>query len=371
MGFNGAGRVLGAAALLVCLAGTDAFAPAFSGVEGIISGQLAARPSACRGPQPRTLHGAGPRMQVGKPILLCVHNHMRPGAMAPGRSHWCQSGPSLPPSSRLCTGRCWCQSGPSFPPPPVCGLALTLSLHPSLFLFLSISQVPQWVQVAATQQQRDPARLVPLKPLSEVLVVRMPEKKEFAEGEFAPGLLGLGQKINPGDWSEDMMKVKQLARDIGRYSEQQIFEMNFLGQGCRSYMVCEDSRTGEIVACAQLTRIQVGGYLYLTDDYQIQHVFVKEEYRRYGIANHMIHELLTRLKPTQRAWAFADKDSEAFFALFASGFVGITYKECGRVFPGALWVALWPFHRVGMSNPNNIFFAAEGRGTMAAYNPAG
>jgi GNAT superfamily N-acetyltransferase len=231
--------------------------------------------------------------------------------------------------------------------------------------------VVQWVQAAATQQQRDPARLEPLKPLSEVLVIRMPEKPDFADDEYAPGLLGLGQKMNPGDWSKDMEKVKQLARDIGGYSEQQIFQMNFLSQGFRSYMVCEDARTGDIVGCAQLTRIQVGGYLYLTDDYQIQHVFVKEEYRRLGIANHMIHELLTRLKPTQRAWAWADRDSEPFYALFASGFVGITYKECGRVFPAALWAALWPFHRVGLSKPNNVFFATEGRGTMAAYNPAG
>ncbi len=111
--------------------------------------------------------------------------------------------------------------------------------------------------------------------------------------------------------------------------------------------------------------------MYLKDDLQIQHVFVKEEYRRLGIANHMVHALLQRIQPTQRAWAWADKDSEAFFALFASGFVGITYKECGRVFPFFLWALLWPFHRIGLSRPNNVFFAAEGRGGMAAYNPAG
>ena len=82
-------------------------------------------------------------------------------------------------------------------------------------------------------------------------------------------------------------------------------------------MVAEDTRTGEIVGCAQLTRIQVGGYLYLSDDLQIQHVFVKPEYRRLGIANHMVHELLGRVKPSQRAWAWADRESDAFYALFA------------------------------------------------------
>jgi len=85
----------------------------------------------------------------------------------------------------------------------------------------------------------------------------------------------------------------------------------------------------------------------------------------------MVNTLLDRVKPTQRVWAWADKETPAFFALFASGFVGITYKECGRVFPAVLWALLWPFHRVGLSKPNNVFFATEGRGDMGAYNPAG
>jgi GNAT superfamily N-acetyltransferase len=177
--------------------------------------------------------------------------------------------------------------------------------------------------------------------------------------------------MNPGDWSPDMAQVKSLCRQVGGYQDKDIFELSFLGQGYRSYVVAEDTRTGEIVGCAQLTRIQVGGYLYLTDDLQIDKVFVKEEYRRLGIANHMVHTLLQRIKPNQRAWAWADKDSEAFFAFFASGFVGINYRECGRVFPIFLWALLWPFHIVGLTKPNNVFFATEGRGGMDAYNPAG
>jgi len=149
----------------------------------------------------------------------------------------------------------------------------------------------------------------------------------------------------PGDWGPDMQAVKKLCREVGGYGDQEIFQMSFLSQGYRSYVAAEDTRTGELVACAQLTRIQVGGYLYLTDDLQIQHVMVKEEYRRLGIANHMVNTLLQRVKPTQRAWAWADRETEAFYAFFASGFVGITYKECSRVFPLVLWALLWPFHR--------------------------
>ena len=199
------------------------------------------------------------------------------------------------------------------------------------------------------------------------------QKKEYGTAELAysSGFLGVQQKVNPGDFSPDMMKVFELAREVGGYGDQEIFQMQYLGQGFRSYVVAEDTRSGEIVGCAQLTRIQVGGYLYLTDDLQIQHVFVKPQYRRLGIANHMVHELLGRVKPNQRAWAWADRESDAFYALFASGFVGITYQECGRVFPFILWLLLWPFHRVGLTKPQNVFFAAEGRGDMGAYNPAG
>lgn len=234
-------------------------------------------------------------------------------------------------------------------------------------------QMPKWVEIAASQQGRDPARLAPLKELDPAIVVRMSEKKDFESGEtpYADGLLGIGQRVNPGDWSPDMMRVCDLARNIGGYDDKDIFQMMMLGQGWRSYIVAEDTRTGEIVGCAQLTRIQVGGYLYLTDDLQVQHIFVKEEYRRLGIANHMVNTLLDRVKPTQRVWGFADKETPAFFALFASGFVGITYTECGRVFPAVLWALLWPFHRVGLSKPDNVFFATEGRGDMSAYNPAG
>ena len=174
-------------------------------------------------------------------------------------------------------------------------------------------QVRQWVDVAAEQQGRDPARLAPLKPLPDCLVVRELEKPVFGEGglEFAGGLLGVGQKVSPGNYGPDMNKVKQLCVDVGGYGAKELFEMNFLGQGFRSYVLAEDTRTGEVVGCAQLTRVQVGGYLYLTDDLQIDRVFVKEEYRRIGLANHMINALLQRVKPSQRAWMFADKDTPA------------------------------------------------------------
>lgn len=234
-------------------------------------------------------------------------------------------------------------------------------------------QVRQWVDVAAEQQGRDPARLAPLKPLPDCLVVRELEKPVFGEGglEFAGGLLGVGQKVSPGNYGPDMNKVKQLCVDVGGYGAKELFEMNFLGQGFRSYVLAEDTRTGEVVGCAQLTRVQVGGYLYLTDDLQIDRVFVKEEYRRIGLANHMINALLQRVKPSQRAWMFADKDTPAYMTAFASGFVAINYSACGRVFPLFLWALLWPFHIQGLTKPNGIFFAAEGRGGVDAVNIAG
>ena len=40
----------------------------------------------------------------------------------------------------------------------------------------------------------------------------------------------------------------------------------------------------------------------------------------------MVHGLLERLKPTERAWALVPKDSIPFNFFFSAGFVGITYK---------------------------------------------
>ncbi|EKX33413.1 hypothetical protein GUITHDRAFT_120417 [Guillardia theta CCMP2712] len=158
---------------------------------------------------------------------------------------------------------------------------------------------------------------------------------------------------------------------MGGYGKIDEFKMYFLEQGWRSYLVAEDTNTGEVVGCAQLTRIQLGGYFYIKDDLQIKNLFVKPEYHRMGIANHLIHGLLQRLKPRERAWSLASKDSEAFFLLFASGFVGLTWSEVGRVFPGLLWWLMWPFHLQRLADPSTIYFAAEGRGDDKAYNPAG
>ena len=85
----------------------------------------------------------------------------------------------------------------------------------------------------------------------------IPQKKAFSENTYAEGALGIAQRANPGDWSPDMMKVTELSREIGGYGDKEIFQMMMLGQGFRSYIVAEDRRTGEIVGCAQLTRIQV------------------------------------------------------------------------------------------------------------------
>jgi hypothetical protein len=93
--------------------------------------------------------------------------------------------------------------------------------------------------------------------LALILCVLIPQKKAFSENTYSDGALGIAQRANPGDWSPDMMKVTELSREIGGYGDKEIFQMMMLGQGFRSYIVAEDRRTGEIVGCAQLTRIQV------------------------------------------------------------------------------------------------------------------
>mmetsp|Transcript_54918 Transcript_54918/g.132955 ORF Transcript_54918/g.132955 Transcript_54918/m.132955 type:complete len:286 (-) Transcript_54918:136-993(-) len=228
-----------------------------------------------------------------------------------------------------------------------------------------VMQVWNFIPDAAAAQQRDPARLMPLKALPPNIVVRPAFKK--AE----PPYQTLMERANPGDFGPDMMDVVQLGKDVGGKGPQDVFQQLFMDQGWRSYLVAEDINTGEIVGCAQLSRIQVGGYVYLTDDLQIKNLYVKDGYRRLGVANHLIHNLLGRLKPTERAWAFCEQDSDPFFTFFSSGFVGIKWAEAGMVFPGALWFFLWPFHFQRFKYPNTVYFAAEGRGGGDAFNPAG
>jgi len=227
-------------------------------------------------------------------------------------------------------------------------------------------QYKNWVDVAAEVQQRDPQRLMP-RPLNPRIVIRPCEKKTEP---FSEGFMGYIEKFNPGDYGDDFQAVIELLRGNG-YSNSEVFQMLFLDQGFRSYLMAEDSETGEIVGCAQLSRIQVGGYVYMTDDLQIKHLYVKPEYRGLGIANNMVHELLTRIKPNQRAWSFVSKDTPEFNFFFSAGFVGITWSEAGKVFPGVLWAFLWPFHQQRLKVPDTIYFAAEGRGDENAYNPAG
>ena len=50
-------------------------------------------------------------------------------------------------------------------------------------------------------------------------------------------------------------------------------------QGYRSYIIAEDIDRGEVIGCCQINRIQVGGYLYLTDDLILKNLYVKEGYR--------------------------------------------------------------------------------------------
>ena len=61
-------------------------------------------------------------------------------------------------------------------------------------------QVRQWVETAATDQGRDPVRLMPLKPLPDVIRIRTLVRPDFKGGEmaYADGLLGIGQKMNAG-----------------------------------------------------------------------------------------------------------------------------------------------------------------------------
>eukprot|EP00283_Hemiselmis_rufescens_P024869 CAMPEP_0173440282 /NCGR_PEP_ID=MMETSP1357-20121228/22573_1 /TAXON_ID=77926 /ORGANISM="Hemiselmis rufescens, Strain PCC563" /LENGTH=283 /DNA_ID=CAMNT_0014405749 /DNA_START=77 /DNA_END=928 /DNA_ORIENTATION=+ len=228
-----------------------------------------------------------------------------------------------------------------------------------------VMQVWNWIPDAATAQQRDPARLMPLKPLPPNIVIRPAFKK--AEEPYQ----SIMQRANPGDFGPDMTDIVEICKDIGGKNSGDVFQMLFMDQGWRSYLVAEDINTGEVVACAQLSRIQVGGYVYMTDDLQIKNLYVKEGYRRYGLANHLIHNLLGRLTETQRAWAFCEKETDPFYLFFSSGFVGINWGEAGRVFPGALWLFLWPFHVQRLKFPNAVYFAAEGRGGDGAVNPAG
>lgn len=187
---------------------------------------------------------------------------------------------------------------------------------------------------------------------------------------MAEGFRGQLQKVNAGDYSVDMDSVCKLIEESGA-SGSDIFTMKYLDQGWRSWLVAEDTANGEIIGCAQLTRIQVGGYLYLMDDLLIKRLYVKEEYRRLGIANHLVHNLLLRLTPSQRAWSFVNRDTVPFIFYFASGFVGVTWSEAGRVIPGILWLLLWPFHQQRLGNDKVVYMAAEGRGGADAVNVAG
>ena len=67
-------------------------------------------------------------------------------------------------------------------------------------------QLWDWVPAAAAQQQRDPARLMPLKPLPSNIVIRMASKK--AQEPFE----GIMERLNPGDFGPDMKDVVKVGR---------------------------------------------------------------------------------------------------------------------------------------------------------------
>lgn len=51
------------------------------------------------------------------------------------------------------------------------------------------------------------------------------QKKDYSAGGYASGLLGIWQRVNPGDWSPDMMNVCDLAREVGGYGDTDIFQV--------------------------------------------------------------------------------------------------------------------------------------------------
>ncbi|CAK9017954.1 Carbonic anhydrase (Carbonate dehydratase) [Durusdinium trenchii] len=110
---------------------------------------------------------------------------------------------------------------------------------------------------------------------------------------------------------EDLEEVYKLREANGDLQEPAALQRLF-GQGYASYVLA--SVEEDIVACAQLGRLAVGGYFVLRCDFVINTVLVKPEFRRQGLGRALVEELLHRLpggKDPFSAWAVVDSENQA------------------------------------------------------------
>lgn len=95
----------------------------------------------------------------------------------------------------------------------------------------------------------------------------------------------------------------------------------------KASLEAEASTREPVVACSQLGRLAIGGYIILRNDYLITSVLVREAWRRRGVGTALVQELLHRLprrgldsgRQIYHAWAFTGSDAGAAFLRAAGG----------------------------------------------------
>ncbi|CAE7633358.1 unnamed protein product [Symbiodinium sp. CCMP2592] len=128
--------------------------------------------------------------------------------------------------------------------------------------------------------------------------------------------------LKPGKDTEDMGAVYRLQREVGGVPELMVALQPLIGQGYASYVIAEAGK--EIIGCAQLGRLAVGGFFVLRCDFVVNTVLVNAGERRKGVGTALVEELQHRLPqdapgPGQfAAWAMVDASDAAADSFFTS-----------------------------------------------------
>eukprot|EP00439_Symbiodinium_sp_Y106_P048543 s623_g6.t1 len=128
--------------------------------------------------------------------------------------------------------------------------------------------------------------------------------------------------LKPGKDTEDIRAVCRLQREVGGVPELMLALQPLIGQGYASYVIAEAGK--EIIGCAQLGRLAVGGFFVLRCDFVVNTVLVNAGERRKGVGTALVEELQHRLPqdapgPGQfAAWAMVDASDAAAGSFFTS-----------------------------------------------------
>ncbi|CAE7398683.1 unnamed protein product [Symbiodinium microadriaticum] len=151
--------------------------------------------------------------------------------------------------------------------------------------------------------------------------------------------------LKPGQDTEDMRAVYRLQREVGGVSELMVALQPVIGQGYASYVIAEAGK--EVIGCAQLGRLAIGGFFVLRCDFVVNTVLVNAAERRKGVGTALVEELQHRLPQDVpgsgefAAWAMTDGSDAAAGSFFTS---------LGAERIGGLGELLWisPFAALGL-----------------------